>query len=108
MNLVDKKIIRIGLYCGLVASVLFPLWSSVKLPLTLNMLLHFAFGPLLVIAFMAITTWLRHHHDGVSNRIGAVFGAIAGVVFCCMTVVQFSNLQWIKKQIAEASDPLIK
>lgn len=108
MNLIDRKLIGTGLYCGLVASVLFPLWSSVDLPLALNMLLHFAFGPLLVIAFMAIHTWLRHHHDSVSNRIGTVLGAIAGVAFCCMTVVQFSNLHWIRKQIAETTDKSIK
>lgn len=107
-NSVDRKIVDVGLYGGLFASVLFPLWSSIDLPLQLNMILHFAFGPLLVIAFMAIYTLLRHYHDSLGNRIGAVFGAIAGVVFCCMTVVQFSNVQWIRSQIADTSDKLIK
>jgi hypothetical protein len=107
-NQLDRKLVKVGLCCGLFASVLFPLWSAVRLPLSLNLLLHFAFGPLLVIAFMAIQTWLRHHHDSVSNRIGTVFGAIAGVVFCCMTVVQAASLQWIRSQMADNPDKLIK
>jgi hypothetical protein len=107
-NQLDRKLVKVGLYCGLFASVLSPLWSAVRLPLSLNLLLHFAFGPLLVIAFMAIQTWLRHPHDSVSNRIGTVFGGIAGVVFCCMTVVQAASLQWIRSQMADNPDRLIK
>jgi hypothetical protein len=105
---VERRLIQVGLYCGLVASILFPLWSAIKLPMQLNLFLHFAFGPLLVVAFMAIQTFLKQKYDSVSNRIGAVFGAIAGVVFCCMTVVQASNLQWIRDQIANTSDQSIK
>ena len=107
-TIVEKKLVQVGLYCGLVASILFPLWSAFNLPLQLNLLLHFAFGPLIVIAFIAIQTFLKVRYDSVSNRIGTVFGAIAGVAFCCMTVVQASNVQWIKNQITNESDQSIK
>lgn len=105
---VEIKLIKSGLICGLIASLIFPIWSLIKFPYQLNLILHFAFGPLLVVSFYGIQTLLIKKHDSVSLRIGSMFGIIAGVVFCCMTVVQASNLKWIKHQIAEASDQFVK
>lgn len=66
-NKIETKLIQTGLYCGLVASILFPIWSVVKFPMQINLLLHFVFGPLIVIAFMAIQTLLKQQYDSVSS-----------------------------------------
>lgn len=107
-NNVEIKLIKSGLICGLIASLIFPLWSLIKFPYQLNLILHFAFGPLLVVSFYGIQTFLTKKHDSASLRIGSMFGIIAGVAFCCMTVVQASNLNWINDQITEASDQFVK
>jgi hypothetical protein len=104
----EPGILRAGAACGLCAALIYPLWSAVDLPLPLNRLLHFAFGPLLVVAFLGLDRWVQRQRPSAMARIGCVFGAIAGASFCAMTVVQAANLGWISPRIAETADPLLQ
>jgi hypothetical protein len=98
MKVIDRKLIYTALYSGLTASLIYPLWTFLKLPATVSLLLHFAFGPLLVVAFVGIQKWVQLFKDSVTIRIGTLFGAISGVIYTCMIVVQASNVMWIKRQ----------
>lgn len=98
---IDRKMIYAALYSGLFASLIYPMWTFVKLPSQVSLLLHFAFGPLLVIAFAGIQKWVQLFKDSVAIRIGTIFGAIAGVMYSCMIVVQASNVIWIKRQASK-------
>lgn len=100
-DLLERKLIYTALCCGLIASLIYPLWTFVKLPSQLSLLLHFAFGPLLVVAFVGIQKWVQLFKDSVAIRIGAIFGAVAGVMYTCMIVVQASNVMWIKRQASK-------
>lgn len=104
----EPGILRAGAACGLCAALIYPLWSAVDLPLPLNRMLHFAFGPLLVVAFLGLDRWVQRQRPSVAARIGCVFGAIAGVAFCAMTVVQAANLGWISPRIEASADPLLQ
>lgn len=101
-------LLRGGAACGLIAALIYPLWSALPLPATPNLLLHFAFGPLLVVAFIGLDIWSQQQRTSAAARIGCVFGAIAGVAFCMMTVVQAANLGWIPPRIAATADPLLQ
>lgn len=102
----ERGMLSAGAACGLCAALIYPLWSAVELPLVLNRLLHFAFGPLLVVAFLGLDRWVQRQSPSAMARIACVFGAIAGAAFCAMTVVQAANLGWISPRIAAAADPL--
>ncbi len=104
----EHGLLRAGAACGLCAALIYPLWSVIDLPLPLNRLLHFAFGPLLVVAFLGLDRWVQRQGPSAMARIGCVFGAIAGASFCAMTVVQAANLGWISPRIAETADPLLQ
>lgn len=104
----EHGLLRAGAGCGLCAALIYPLWSAFDLPLPLNRLLHFAFGPLLVVAFLGLDRWVQRQRPSVAARIGCVFGAIAGVAFCAMTVVQAANLGWISPRIEATADPLLQ
>lgn len=108
VDTLEVGLLHAGAVCGLTAALIYPLWSAFPVPEALNRLLHFALGPLLVVAFLGFDRWVQGRQPSARARIGCVFGTIAGMFFCAMTVVQAANLGWISPRIAAPADPLVQ
>lgn len=110
-NWTDKdfdRAVRTGLFCGLAAALMYLAWSVLPLPSVLNRLFHVFFGVLLVPGFLAIGMRLQQSRPSVAALFGAILGMIAGPFFAAMTIVQMSNLRYMRRFIREAADPAAK
>ena len=100
-----ERSVRAGLFCGLAAALMYLVWSTLPLPSALNVLFHVFFGVLLVPGFLAIGLRVQETRPSTAALFGTLLGMIAGPFFAAMTIVQMSNIVYIHRFIAEASDP---
>ncbi len=85
-------------------SVLFYLtWSFLPLPDGINMVLHFFFGVVLIMAFVGIYATFKTVNGNYILKAAAIFGILAGAMFMLMTVVQRSNLETLYQNYLDAS-----
>lgn len=66
---------------------------------------HASFGLLLVPGFVAIALRIQDTGPSVAALFGMLFGIISAPCFAAMTLVQVSNLAYIRRFIREATDP---
>lgn len=103
-----NRTVRAGLFCGLAAALMYLGWSVLPLPRMLNMLFHVFFGVLLVPGFLAIGMRLQQSKASTAALFGMLLGMIAGPFFAAMTIVQMSNLRYLRRFIKESTDPETK
>ena len=85
-------------------SVLFYLtWSFLPLPDGINMVLHFFFGVVLIMAFVGIYATFNTVNGNYILKAAAIFGILAGAMFMLMTVVQRSNLDTLYQNYLDAT-----
>lgn len=99
------RLTRAGTGAGLVAAVIYLVWSVFPLPDVFDVLFHVAFGPLVVAGFLGIGAALWRGGPSVPTAFGTVYGALSGAFFASMTIVQMSNLDYHRRFIREAADP---
>lgn len=99
----SKSAIRSGAITGGLAVVLYLTWSVVPLPASVNLVAHFAFGPLLVAAFAGIFFYLERFEQRFLHLVATVYGAIGGVFFSAMTVVQHAVIWRVVPAYEEAA-----
>lgn len=104
----DESLVKTGAIAGLTASLIYPLWSFVPLPSIISMLFHFAFGPLVIVAFIGLNRLIKTIKNTAALHIATLFGIIAGAFYNLMTIVQSLNLTYIRGYIRQANDPATK
>jgi len=72
------------------------------------MVLAFAFGPLMVVAFVGLYRYMSAHRDGPALQVGILFGIIAGVLVTTMLVIQVGNNMVLDQGLAEADTDAAK
>jgi hypothetical protein len=97
-----ERAIRVGAFTGTFAVASYLIWSVAPLPAMLNTVLHFAFGPLLVVAFLGIYHLLESYERRVLNPVAALYRAIGGVAFSFMTIVQVAMLRRVLPEYRSA------
>lgn len=105
---VANSLARTGAITGIIASLIYPAWSFLPLPDIMNLLFHFAFGPLIIVSFMGLNRLVKANRDSTPLQIATIFGIIAGCMFTLMTIVQSSNLSYIYNYIRQAQDETTK
>lgn len=83
-----KLWIQIGIVCGLLVSIIYPLLIFVPLPDVLQITLIVFFGPLLSIASVGLYYFLIIHKKTIAASIAVVSNIIAGVLITLMFLVQ--------------------
>ncbi len=82
--------VKIGPIAGFLGIAAYFVAATDILPSRVTMVLAFAMGPLLSVAFIGFYHFLRAHRNSVSLQIATVFGVIAGTLVNLMLVVQQS------------------
>jgi len=72
------------------------------------MVLAFAFGPLMIVAFVGLYRYMSAHRDGPTLQVGILFGIIAGVLVTTMLVIQVGNNMVLEQGLAEADGDAAK
>lgn len=104
----QRSALLAGSIAGGLAVCVYVAWSVLPMPDPINRLFHFAFGPLLVCAFMGIYFFLCSGKPRFLHLLAAGFGIVAGTVFTMMTVVQQSMVDRVLLPLRQASDPAMK
>jgi hypothetical protein len=93
---------RVGGIAG-VAAVVCYVCFFLPLPMGIQRLFAFAFGPLLVVAFLGLYQAIAKHRNGPALQVGVVFGIIAGALVNALLVVQLANGSWNEASLAAAT-----
>jgi len=101
---VQKNLVRVGAVAGLavVAMYLVPKVLPVG---SVSTYLFIYQGPLLVAAFAGLYPFLAKPTPSAAALLGALFGIIAGACRMLFSVVQMTNLHYIRGYISEADTP---
>jgi hypothetical protein len=102
-----RSAILTGSIVGGLAVATYVGWSVLPLPGAINRLLHFAFGPLLIVAFIGIFFFLGRERVRLLHILGSVFGILAGATFAMMTIVQASMIDRVWLPLRASDDPAV-
>ena len=101
-NQKSKSPILGGAITASLAVLFYLTWSFVTLPDSVNMVLHFFFGVVLIMAFIGIYETFKSENGNYILKSAVVFGMLAGAMFMLMTVVQRSNLETLYQNYLDA------
>ena len=82
--------VRIGIFAGLAASVIYPLMIFVPLPKKLTVVFASLFGPSLMLASLGLYHFLKAHRKTVFGQLAVLSNIIASVLVTLMLIVQLS------------------
>lgn len=82
--------IRVGIYAGLGASVVYPLMIFVPLPKKIALILASLFGPLLMVASLGLYYFLKAHRKTVTGQLAVISNIVACAMVSLMLIVQLS------------------
>ena len=90
----EKKLyrtwIRVGIYAGLAASVIYPVMIFAPLPKKITVIFASLFGPLLLVASLGLYFFLKAHRKTVTGQLAVISNIIASAMVSLMLIVQLS------------------
>ncbi|MFQ5568081.1 MAG: hypothetical protein ACE5G0_00315 [Rhodothermales bacterium] len=101
---VQRTLVKISVGAGLAVVVMYLLPKLVPLGF-LGTYFFIYQGPLLVVAFVGLYPFLSKPTVSVSAILGTLFGVIAGVCRMLFSVVQLTNLHYIRRSMRDAETP---
>jgi hypothetical protein len=104
----DKTWVKVGLICGFLACVVFPLSTQVNISFHVNYFLFFAFGPLLCVASVGLYHFLKMHRNSVKLQLGSLFLFTSGVAVTMMGTMQGAIRYLLSQYIGEATDEMTR
>ena len=89
--------VRVGVYAGLGASVVYPLMIFAPLPKKITIILASLFGPLLMAASLGLYYFLKVHRKTITGQLAVISNIIASAMVSLMLIVQLSvNLSMVE------------
>jgi hypothetical protein len=104
----EKNLVTTAVCAGIALSIMYPARTFLPLPNRLATAFFIFFGPLLVVAFVGLFPFLTKPVPSVAAIIATVFGVIAGIANTMFSVVQLTNLHYIRAYMKAASTPEAK
>lgn len=99
-----KKWLILAVVCGILANINYMLATQVSITPTVNNLLFFSFGPLLIITTIGLYKLLITQGNLISIQLGTVFLILSGVCHTIMATMQGSISAFMKGYIASAEN----
>jgi hypothetical protein len=96
--------IKLGVVCGILTTLIYPLLILVKMPIIITALLAAAMGLLLSLASIGLYQVLKLHRKTVKLQIAVLFNIIAGVLLNLMFMVQLTVREFMKGYIDQATN----
>ena len=96
--------IKLGVVCGILTTLIYPLLILVKMPIIITALLAAAMGLLLSLASLGLYQVLKLHRKTVKLQIAVLFNIIAGVLLNLMFMVQLTVREFMKGYIDQATN----
>lgn len=101
----SNRVMRTGVIFGLIAVLMYLLLAILPLPTFLRRPFWVLIGPFMTIAFVGLFPFIATHRVTVTAILGTVMGVLAGALRCASSVVQSSNLHYIRRYTdAESSE----
>ncbi len=100
--------IKVGVICGIITSLIYPLLNLVQMPLILTVILAVAMGLLLSLASIGLYQMLKIYQKTVKLQIAVLFNIIAGVLLNLMFTVQLTVREFMKGYIAQSTNQYAK
>lgn len=97
-----KRWLIISVVCGILANINYSLATQVSITPTINNLLFFSFGPLLIVTSIGLYRLITTQSNSVSVQLGTVFLILSGVCHTIMATMQGSISAFMKGYIASA------
>ena len=98
------RLFKIGLAAGLAATIMYPSRAFLPLPSWLLTPFWIFFGPTLILAFVGLYPFITRGADRLLALFYAISGIITGAFHMSFTVVQSTNLSYIRPHIRNAVD----
>ncbi|MBD3232813.1 MAG: hypothetical protein GF315_03720 [candidate division Zixibacteria bacterium] len=96
--------IKTGAYCGLLASLIYPVMITINVPLFAGLILVGLFGFFLAVASIGLYHLLALNRKTVTVLIAAVFNIIASAIFNMMVIVQLAVKQTMRDYLSDTGD----
>ncbi|MEJ2538056.1 MAG: hypothetical protein P8048_13570 [Calditrichia bacterium] len=96
--------IKLGVVCGILTTLIYPLLILIKMPIIITALLAAAMGLLLSLASIGLYQVLKLHRKTVKLQIAVLFNIIAGVLLNLMFMVQLTVREFMKGYIDQATN----
>jgi len=96
--------IKVGVICGIITSLIYPLLNLVQMPLIPTAVLAAAMGLLLSLASIGLYQVLKLHRKTVKLQIAVLFNIIAGVLLNLMFMVQLTVREFMQSYIDQATN----
>lgn len=87
---VELRWVRVGIFGGLCASVLYPVLLFVPLPLSMTAAVACLLGPAIGIGSLGLQRLIGLHAPSVAAVLGAIHNTLAGCLFTAMVLVQLA------------------
>jgi len=97
--------VKIGPIAGILGIAAYFAAATGLLPSRITLLLAFAMGPLLSVAFIGFYHFLRCHRNSVALQTATVFGVVAGTLVNLMLVVQQSLFEGLAAGVRATMGP---
>jgi len=97
--------VKIGPIAGILGIAAYFAAATGLLPSRITLLLAFAMGPLLSVAFIGFYHFLRCHRNSVALQTATVFGVVAGTLVNLMLVVQQSLFEGLGAGVRATMGP---
>ncbi|MFC2084969.1 hypothetical protein ACFLS9_07930 [Bacteroidota bacterium] len=101
-----KSWIKIGIICGLIVSVTYPLIILVSIPLQATLILVILCGPMLSLGSAGLYYFISLHKKTITVIIALLSNIIAGTLFTLMLLVQIA-LRLTKPEVIDATSKWI-
>jgi hypothetical protein len=102
---VDSQLVKIGVSAGAVAVVTYLVQTFLPLPDAVRVAFFVCRGPLMVIGFLGVYAFLVKPAPSAAALLGTVFGVIAGAATMLFSVIQLTNVHYIRGFIRNAESP---
>jgi hypothetical protein len=99
-----RKWLIVAVICGIIANINYVLATQVSISPTINRLLFFSFGPLLITTTIGLYKLLSTKDDLISIQLGTVFLILSGVCHTIMATMQGSISTFMKGYISNADN----
>ena len=97
-----KHWLIVAVVCGIMANINYVLATQVSFSPTINRLLFFSFGPLLIVTTIGLYKLLKTGSNLISAQLGTVFLMLSGVSHTIMATMQGSISAFMKEYISNA------